>query len=179
MNFILLNHLKCPYLSFGPNSIKSTQFGQNWVLFFQKRYIDAWEIRQKIGIEIVRFSRSGRHIHIRFWWKYPPGQPPLTVPSGFDGLPYLRVVRGYPGFFFHQNDRKGCKRDSAFRFGLSRSGRHIHIRFWWKYPPPGNHPLRYPRALMAYPTSVLLGGTPDFFFHQNDRKGCKRDSAYT
>ena len=31
----------------------------------------------------------------------------------------------------------------------------------------------YPRTLTAYPTPVL-GGTPDFF-HQNDRKGCKRD----
>ena len=32
---------------------------------------------------------------------------PLT--SDFDGLPYSRV-RGTPDFF-HQNDRKGCKRD--------------------------------------------------------------------
>ena len=38
----------------------------------------------------------------------------------------------------------------------------------------GNHPLPDPRTLTAYPTPVL-GGTPGFFFHQNDRKGCKRD----
>ena len=44
----------------------------NWVLFFRKWYTDGWEIWQKIGIEIVRFSRSGRHIHVRFWWKNPP-----------------------------------------------------------------------------------------------------------
>ena len=31
---------------------------------------------------------------------------------------------------------------------------------------------RYPRTLTAYPTPVLEG-TPGFF-HQNDRKGCKR-----
>ena len=31
------------------------------------------------------------------------------VPSDFDGLPYPRV-RGTQDFF-HQNDRKGCKRD--------------------------------------------------------------------
>ena len=36
-------------------------------------------------------------------------------------------------------------------------------------PPP------YPQTLTAFPTPVL-GGTPRyFFFHQNDRKGCKRD----
>ena len=32
------------------------------------------------------------------------------VLSDFDGLPYPRV-RGVPLDFFHQNDRKGCKRD--------------------------------------------------------------------
>ena len=50
--------------------VKSTQFDPNWVLFFRKWYTDGWEIWQKIGI--VRFSRSGRHIHVRFWWKNPP-----------------------------------------------------------------------------------------------------------
>ena len=35
-------------------------------------------------------------------------------------------------------------------------------------PPP------YPWTLTAYPTP-MLGGTPGFFFHQNDRKGCKRN----
>ena len=33
--------------------------------------------------------------------------------------------------------------------------------FRWQTPP-------YPRTLTVYPT-------PDFFFHQNDLKGCKRD----
>ena len=39
---------------------------------FWKWYTDGWEIWQKIGIETVRFSRSGRHIYVRFWWKNPP-----------------------------------------------------------------------------------------------------------
>ena len=43
---------------FGQISVKSTHFGQNWVLFFQKWYTDGWEIEQKIGIGKVRFSRS-------------------------------------------------------------------------------------------------------------------------
>ena len=47
--------------------VKSTQFGQNWVLFYRKWYTDGWVIGRKIGIEIVRFSRFGRHIHVRFW----------------------------------------------------------------------------------------------------------------
>ena len=34
--------------------------------------------------------------------------------------------------------------------------------------------IPYPRTLTAYPTTVLRG-TPGFVFHQNDRKGCKRD----
>ena len=65
---------------------KSTQFGQNWVLFFRKWYIDGCGIRQKIGIEIVRFSRSGRHIHVRFWWKYPP--------PGSEWVTLLRLLFG-------------------------------------------------------------------------------------
>ena len=60
------------WVYFGQIIVKSTQFDQNWVLFFRKWYTDGWEIWQKIGIEIVRFSRSGRHIHVRFWWKNPP-----------------------------------------------------------------------------------------------------------
>ena len=63
------------WVYFGQIIVKSTQFDQNWVLFFQKWYTDGWEIWQKIGIEIVRFSRSGRHIHVRFWWKNPPPPP--------------------------------------------------------------------------------------------------------
>ena len=34
----------------------SKWFGQNWVLFFWKRYTDGWEIRQKIGIEKSDFQ---------------------------------------------------------------------------------------------------------------------------
>ena len=60
------------WVYFGQIIVKSTQFDQNWVLFFQKWYTDGWEIWQKIGIQIVRFSRSGRHIPVQFWWKNPP-----------------------------------------------------------------------------------------------------------
>ena len=65
------------WVYFGQIIVKSTQFDPNWVLFFRKWYTDGWEIWQKIGIEIVRFWRSGRHIHVRFWWKNPP-PPGLT-----------------------------------------------------------------------------------------------------
>ena len=34
----------------------------NWVLFFRKWYTDRQDLWQKIGIEIVRFSSSDRHI---------------------------------------------------------------------------------------------------------------------
>ena len=37
-------------------------------------------------------------------WQPPP------LPSNFDGSPYPHL-RGVPQVFFHQNDRKGCKRD--------------------------------------------------------------------
>ena len=47
-------------------SKKHTQFGQNWVLFYRKLYTDGWVIREKIGIEKVRFSKFGRHIHVWF-----------------------------------------------------------------------------------------------------------------
>ena len=39
------------WVFFGQIIVKSTQFGQHWVLFFWKWYTDGWEIRQKIGIE--------------------------------------------------------------------------------------------------------------------------------
>ena len=52
---------------FGQIVVKCSQFCQNWVLFFQKWSTDEWEIGQKIGTEEVRFLRSGRHIHLRFW----------------------------------------------------------------------------------------------------------------
>ena len=46
--------------------VKSTQFEQNWVLFIRKWYTDGWVTLQKIGMEKVKFSRSGGHIHIKF-----------------------------------------------------------------------------------------------------------------
>ena len=49
------------WVYFGQIIVKSTQLGENLVLF-QKCYADGWEVRPKIGIEKVRFSRSGRHI---------------------------------------------------------------------------------------------------------------------
>ena len=52
------------WMYFGQIIVKSTQFDQNWVLFFRKWYTDGWEIGQKIGIQKVRFLRSGRHIHV-------------------------------------------------------------------------------------------------------------------
>ena len=64
------------WVYFGQIIVKSTQFDPNWVLFFRKWYTDRWEIWQKIGIKIVRFSRSSRHIHVRFWWKNPPPRCP-------------------------------------------------------------------------------------------------------
>ena len=48
--------------------VETTQFGQNLMLFFRKWYTDGKEIRQKISIEKVRLSGSGRHIHVRYWW---------------------------------------------------------------------------------------------------------------
>ena len=61
------------WVYFGQIIVKSTQFDPNWVLFFRKWYTDGWEIWQKIGIEIVRFSRSGRHITYDFGERTPPG----------------------------------------------------------------------------------------------------------
>ena len=34
-------------------------------------------------------------------------------PSDLDGLPHPRV-RWYPQFVFHENDRKGCKKDYLY-----------------------------------------------------------------
>ena len=69
------NYIKWVY--FGQIIVKSTQFGQNWVLFFRKWYTDRWEFRQKIGtgIEKVRISMSGRHIHIMILVKVTPPPP--------------------------------------------------------------------------------------------------------
>ena len=54
------------WVYFGQIIVKSTQFGPNWVFFFRKWYTDGWKIRQKISVPKVRFSRSGRHMHVRF-----------------------------------------------------------------------------------------------------------------
>ena len=43
-----------------------------------------------------------------------------------------------------------------------------------KYFQVANHPPPYPRTLTPGLPYPVLGGTPDFF-HQHDRKGCKRD----
>ena len=40
---------------FGANYCKKQPIWSNWVFFFRKWYTDGWEIKQKIGIEIVRF----------------------------------------------------------------------------------------------------------------------------
>ena len=85
------------WVYFGQIIVKSTQFDPNWVLFFRKWYTDGWEIWQKIGIEIVRFSRSGRHIHVRFWWKNPP--PPPGAKQCFDQL--TQELLGLPKFKCH------------------------------------------------------------------------------
>ena len=47
------NYINWVYV--GQVIVKSTQFGQNWMIFFRKRYTDGWKIGQKIGIEKVRF----------------------------------------------------------------------------------------------------------------------------
>ena len=41
------------------------------VLFFRKMYTDGWVIWRKIGIEKVKFSSFGSHIHGPFWQKQP------------------------------------------------------------------------------------------------------------
>ena len=66
---------KCKNLVyFEHNIVKSTQFGQNWVVFYQKWYTDGWVIGQKLVWRKSNFLRfgSGRYIHVWFWWKYPP-----------------------------------------------------------------------------------------------------------
>ena len=65
------------WVYFRQTFVRNNQFGQKWVLFFRNWYTDGWEIGQKIGIGKVRFSRSGRHIHVRFWWEYP--LPPVST----------------------------------------------------------------------------------------------------
>ena len=59
--------------------VKSMQFGQNLVLFCWKRvywWVGNWA---KTGIEKVKFSSLGRHIHVWFWLKYPCGGGGLYV----------------------------------------------------------------------------------------------------
>ena len=58
------NYINWVYL--GQILVKSTKFGQNWMLFFQKWYTAGWKNWAKIGIERGRFLRSGRDIYVRF-----------------------------------------------------------------------------------------------------------------
>ena len=41
------------------------------MFFYWNWYTGGWVIGQKIGTEKVKFLKSGRHIHIGFWQKYP------------------------------------------------------------------------------------------------------------
>ena len=50
--------------------VKSTQIWQ--MLFYQIWYTDWWVIQRKFGVKKVKFLRSCRHIHVRFWQKYHP-----------------------------------------------------------------------------------------------------------
>ena len=63
--------------------VKSTQFEQNWMLFFRNWYSDGWIIVRNIDKEKVKFSRSGRYIHV---------PPPGVAISGF-GLDRVDRIR--------------------------------------------------------------------------------------
>ena len=59
----------------------------------------------------------------------------------------------------------------------SVSFRFISCRYfskWWLKIFSGCNHHPYPQTSTAYPTPCS-GVPPDFFFHQNDHKGCKRD----
>ena len=72
--------------------VKSTQFEQNWVLFFPQLYTDGWVIVRKIGIEKVKFSRSSRHIHAQFGESIPSGGLPTpTLSSDIELVVYNLV----------------------------------------------------------------------------------------
>ena len=60
----------------------------NWVLFFWKWYTGEWEIGEKIGMEKVRFSRSSRHIYVRFCQDYP-GHWTVTKRAGLMFVEFL------------------------------------------------------------------------------------------
>ena len=68
------------WVYFGPNIVKSTQVGQNWVLFLQKWYIDGWEIRQKIGIESQIFEVQQAHPRTILVKVTPLGPNPHVIP---------------------------------------------------------------------------------------------------
>ena len=61
--WVLSTYKKCPsfinWVYFGGNVLKSTQFGQKWVLKY-------------IGLEMVRILNSGRHIHIQCFFEDTP-----------------------------------------------------------------------------------------------------------
>ena len=81
-----------PVVYFVQIIVKSTQFVQNWVLFFQKWYTDGWEIGQKIGIGKVKFSRSARHIHTDFGESTPPPRCPLQPPMASPMSSYSKIL---------------------------------------------------------------------------------------
>ena len=56
--------------------VQSTQFRQNWVLFYPIRYTDGWVIGRKIGIEKVKFSRFETSTYDFGESTPPPGLPP-------------------------------------------------------------------------------------------------------
>ena len=58
--------------------LKSTQFGQKLCVFKGKWYTDERLHVPKIGTEMVKISKSGRHIHIQFVFEEPT--PGLTNP---------------------------------------------------------------------------------------------------
>ena len=93
-------------------------------------------------------SVSFRSISCRYFskWRlkiFSGGNHPL--PLEYDGLPYPRV-RGYARIFFHQNYRKGCKRDYLDARG------HFVLCFGAIGDKPlggDNHPLRNTRLKLT------------------------------
>ena len=108
----------------------------------------------KKGMMFLRCSVSFGSISCRYfskWW--------LKIFSGGNHPPYPRILTAYPTprvrgtpFFFHQNDRKGCKRDYLDARG------HFVLRFGAIGDKPlevGNHPLRKTRVLKANRNTIL------------------------
>ena len=58
---------------FGQIIVKSTQFGQNWVLLIRKWYTDEWEIRQKLVLRKSDFRGPACTSMYDFGESNPPG----------------------------------------------------------------------------------------------------------